>query len=224
MIIVRLWGGIGNQLFQYSFGQYIEKEIGVKVFYDDGSFGTSDQLRRQEISSLIPQLQIKKLSFSQYTGIKNRLFRLLFQCMNTYISENDFDISLVNYAKGTIFLQGYWQEEKYAKHFPKQKILSEWETPSVLSEIENAICSDIKSVSIHVRRGDYFSPKNISVYGVCEEKYYEQAVEYVNLTLEGEKNFLFFLTIFNGLKNIYDYQNQLSMFQTMKLLSLHIFT
>ena len=31
MIIVRLWGGLGNQLFQYSFGQYLEIETDKKV-------------------------------------------------------------------------------------------------------------------------------------------------------------------------------------------------
>lgn len=30
MIIVRLWGGLGNQLFQYSFGQYLEIETDKK--------------------------------------------------------------------------------------------------------------------------------------------------------------------------------------------------
>ena len=51
MIIVRLWGGLGNQLFQYSFGQYLEIETDKKVFYDVASFGTSDQLRKLELCS-----------------------------------------------------------------------------------------------------------------------------------------------------------------------------
>ena len=33
-----------------------------------------------------------------------------------------------------------------------------------------------QSASIHIRRGDYFSPKNVSVYGVCTEDYYHKAI------------------------------------------------
>lgn len=85
MIIVRLWGGLGNQLFQYSFGQYIEEKRSEKVFYDVSSFGTSDQLRKLEIYSLIPDLLLNNVRFVQYTCIKNHaLFRALFQ-MYKYI-------------------------------------------------------------------------------------------------------------------------------------------
>ena len=34
MIIVKISGGIGNQLFQYNFGQYLAKELNTNVLYD----------------------------------------------------------------------------------------------------------------------------------------------------------------------------------------------
>ena len=118
MIIVRLWGGLGNQLFQYSFGQYLEIETDKKVFYDVASFGTSDQLRKLELCSFIPDIPLYNAYFTRYTGVKNRLFKALFQWSNTYLSESMFDICLLEKARGKIFLQGYWQEEKYATYFP----------------------------------------------------------------------------------------------------------
>ena len=196
MIIVRLWGGLGNQLFQYSFGQYLEIETDKKVFYDVASFGTSDQLRKLELCSFIPDIPLYNAYFTRYTGVKNRLFKALFQWSNTYLSESMFDICLLEKARGKIFLQGYWQEEKYATYFPMQKVLSEWETPNVLSEIEENIRSAKISVSLHVRRGDYFSPKNIDVYGVCTEKYYEQAIDRANSEIEEDKQFFVFSVIF----------------------------
>lgn len=192
MIIVRLWGGLGNQLFQYSFGQYIEEKRSEKVFYDVSSFGTSDQLRKLEIYSLIPDLLLKNVRFVQYTGIKNRLFRALFQCTNTYLSENTFDISSLEKTRGVVFLQGYWQNKMYAEFFPKRRVLDEWKTPQVLQRIENVIRSADISISLHVRRGDYFSPKNISVYGVCTEEYYKRAIAQVESMVEGNKQFFVF--------------------------------
>lgn len=31
MIIVKLWGGIGNQLFQYAFGKYLSSKFNTEV-------------------------------------------------------------------------------------------------------------------------------------------------------------------------------------------------
>lgn len=183
MIIVRLWGGLGNQLFQYSFGRYIEAQCGEKVAFDVSSFGKSDRLRKLEIYSIIPDFAIKNVSFAKYIGIKNRLLRFLFQCTNTYLSEKNFDISILDKAKGDIFLQGYWQHEKYARYFPIQKVLEGWKTPEILAKIENVIRLAEVSVSLHVRRGDYFSPQNVGIYGVCTERYYERAMNQVKTIL-----------------------------------------
>ena len=52
MIIIRLWGGIGNQLFEYAFGRYIENMLDIDVRYDSSSFGCSDTKRKLETISL----------------------------------------------------------------------------------------------------------------------------------------------------------------------------
>ncbi|TWV15115.1 alpha-1,2-fucosyltransferase [Bacteroidaceae bacterium HV4-6-C5C] len=192
MIIIRMWGGLGNQLFQYSFGQYIEKVGNETVFYDISSFGNSDQLRKLEISYLIPELPIKNVRFTQYIGIKNRLFRTLFQCTNTYLSEKQFSLESLANAKGVIFLQGYWQDKIYAEFFPKRKVLDIWRTPNILMQQEKIIRSANIPISLHVRRGDYFSPQNINIYGVCTEKYYKKAIDYIEFTIKGDKQYFVF--------------------------------
>lgn len=192
MITVRLWGGLGNQLFQYSFGKYIEYWTSKKVFFDTASFGTSDQLRELEICSLTSDILLNNVSFTQYTGIKNRLFRGLFQCSNTFIPEDKFCLDFLGRARGNIFLQGYWQDEKYAKSFPRSRILKEWRTPDVLQEYVSIISKTEIPISLHIRRGDYFSPKNIGIYGVCTKAYYRKAIDYVLSTIKGNKKIFVF--------------------------------
>lgn len=228
MIIVRLWGGLGNQLFQYSFGQYIERKRNEKVFYDVSSFGTSDQLRMLEICFLIPDLLLKNVRFVRYTGIRNRLLRALFQCTNTYLSENTFNISSLEGTRGTVFLQGYWQKEMYAEFFPKQRVLNAWKTPSILQGIENAILSADTSISLHIRRGDYFSPKNIGIYGVCTEEYYRRAIARVESIIEGNKRFFVFSDDILWVKNhislpestVFVHNYEISQFSYVYLMSL----
>lgn len=192
MIIVRLWGGLGNQFFQYSFGKYVEYMTAQPVSFDTASFGTSDQIRELEIYSLAPDISLSNVSFTRYTGIKNRLFRGLFQYSNTFISEEKFSLEFLERAKGNVFLQGYWQNEKYAKYFPKSRILKEWSIPDVLQEYASIISKTEIPVSLHIRRGDYFSPKNIGIYGVCTETYYRKSIDYVTSSIKDNKIFFVF--------------------------------
>lgn len=192
MIIIRLWGGVGNQLFQYSFGCYLKEKIGAEIAFDTASFGTSDQLRKLEIASIVSDINLKDVCFTKYKGLLNRILRLGFQCKNTYLVESDFSINKLAKMSGNIFLQGYWQEEMYARSFPTKLILDGWRTPKSLTDISKCIAAAENPIALHVRRGDYFSPKNIGIYGVCTEKYYQSAIEYVEAKIHGNKQYFVF--------------------------------
>ena len=51
MIIVRLKGGVGNQLFQYALGGALQKHYGVPVSYDISKY-KNDPLRKFELHAL----------------------------------------------------------------------------------------------------------------------------------------------------------------------------
>lgn len=192
MVIIRLWGGIGNQLFQYSFGCYLKEKIGIEVAFDTASFGTSDQLRKLEITSIVSDIRLKDVCFTKYKGLLNRILRIGFQCKNTYLLESNFNIDKLAKMPGNIFLQGYWQEEMYAKSFPTKIVLDSWKSPKSLDNILKSILSTENSIALHIRRGDYFSPKNIGIYGVCTEKYYQCAIDHVEAKIQGNKQYFVF--------------------------------
>ena len=50
MVIVQIFGGLGNQLFQYSMGRAVGLENGVDVKYDVTKFKTGG-LRKYELSN-----------------------------------------------------------------------------------------------------------------------------------------------------------------------------
>lgn len=181
MIVVRLWGGIGNQLFQYSFGEYLRIEKKMDVIYDVSSFENSDKLRKLELSIIDNEIPlIKNILFPKHTGIVNRILRFLFSLNNNFMLENSFSLENTGkYANNNrYYLQGYWQNTIYTNYvkniddffIPKQ------EAPNEIEILKNRITSTDNSVALHIRRGDYFSKRNIDIYGVCNIEYYIKAL------------------------------------------------
>lgn len=196
MIIVKIWGGIGNQLFQYVFGQYLHSKFHQEVRYDDNSYLITDKLRKQELDALDTEIKWDNhCTFSKYKGIKGRILRYLYQInpKHHYIGLEENVPSVIK-TSDDYFFQGYWQDYKYYKwlvdNTPSSRILSkEW--PVELEELRRQICSCQQSVSVHVRRGDYFSSENVSVYGVCTESYFIEAMEIMKTRITKPKFFVF---------------------------------
>lgn len=196
MIIVKVWGGIGNQLFQYVFGQYLQHKYNVDVFYDENSFISVDKLRKPELDSVETTMQINNYcSFSKERNFKNRFLRFLFEAnpKNHYIEEGEKIPTTYNEGH-TYFFQGYWQDYKYyewlVKNVPDFTIKSK-EFPSELQIIKEDIINNETSLSLHVRRGDYFQPQNIQKFGVCKAEYFEKAIHYVTEKIPNRKIYVF---------------------------------
>lgn len=184
MIIVKIWGGIGNQLFQYVLGQYLHYCYHQEVKYDDNSFVSTDKLRKRELDAIDSVITWDNhCSFSKYRGIKGRFLRYCYQLLpkHHYIGINE-KIPKRLYDNNEYFFQAYWQDYKYYKwlidNVPSFKVRSK-NFPKELNEIKTMIESCPQSASIHIRRGDYFSPENVSVYGVCTEDYYHKAISLI---------------------------------------------
>jgi len=190
MIVVRVWGGIGNQLFEYAFGCYLKEMFNCDVYYDLNTFQKIDKVRVFELDLIandLPAFKSNKLFFSKYRGVKNRLLRYWFMLDNKYINEVDFDKSGIVDNAPITYLEGYWQTHLYVSQLvnplefyftPKGQI------PLVLKDYLNTIEADPNSIAIHVRRGDYFQPHNIETYGVCTKTYYCKAANYLLSLME----------------------------------------
>jgi hypothetical protein len=85
--------------------------------------------------------------------------------------------------KGDIYLDGYWQTEKYFVDFAEQ-IRKDLTLKNPFSNDAKAFSDQIKStkpsVSMHMRRGDYANDKNTNRYwGTCNNEYYFKALNYL---------------------------------------------
>lgn len=182
MVIVKVAGGIGNQLFQYVFGQYLRYRYHLEVEYDCNYLTSVDDSRNRELDALVTDIRYNHtLSISKYRGLRAHLSRLWYKLHPKlhYITQKDAIPEV--YKPGHVyFFKGYWQSIKYydwLRQNVKDFAIESCEIPCELRALYDEIKASENTLSLHVRRGDYFSPKFIKTYGVCGPSYYQRALE-----------------------------------------------
>ncbi|MEZ6131733.1 MAG: alpha-1,2-fucosyltransferase [Planctomycetaceae bacterium] len=188
MIIVRLSGGLGNQLFQFATGRALSIRhqqplvIDDRVFHEDRfrQFGMSLfrakfqlPVESTDVQNILPPSRKRWAAFLKWRLTHGR--RLI------YLREKSlaFDSTVLNTGPNS-YLHGYWQSEQYFADVAEEirreltlRIDPGGENPACLAQIRSGV-----SVSIHVRRGDYVSdPKASRVHGTCSVQYYRNAAQ-----------------------------------------------
>lgn len=189
-IIMRIQGGLGNQLYQYAFGRSLSLHSG-RLMLLETRYISRDSFRKYELASFninekYPDMLSKWCVRWAASNSSGKMFRTVCPLAWNYKivrdKETGFDISIFNLAKGTIVFEGYWQSFKYFERYQNviKSELTFKKEPSVrnanmLEEIES-----VQSVAVHVRRGDYITnPKLKNLHGTCSLEYYQKANNYL---------------------------------------------
>ena len=204
MVIIKLMGGLGNQLFQYAAAKNIALKNNTELFIDSITGFKDDQFNRFYAlnnfcisSKVAPKELIESLTnqnkFVKFFNIKNFFFgknKTHFLCERHYhFDDKIFDLNTNN----NIYLQGYFQSEKYFFQISEQ-ILSEFE---LIGEAKGINCNflekieNCESVSVHVRKYyETYADSSNHIYGNFNAKYYHNAISYM---LDKIKNPFFFV-------------------------------
>ncbi len=184
MIIVRLRGGLGNQLFQYAAGKALA-ELHKTDFKLDLYTYTKHPYRKFELNKFsIDASEASRKEVHAFTG-SNSVIRYLnkrenyFRCPEVFAQPHYHFYEDFFLLPGNLYLSGYWQSEKYFSSIIPT-IKSHFE-PRVALDERNVLLQKMmqsqNSVAVHVRRGDYSAAAHYkSFFGVLEESYYEQAL------------------------------------------------
>jgi len=190
MIVVRLFGGLGNQMFQYAMARSLADRYDVPLKLDVSGF-VNYTLRQYELGDFniragiadgndldVFRLSANQLSF--WTCMKNHIPllapRRVFREFSFLYDER------VHTINPPVYLDGYWQSERYFAHnsealrrdFTLRDPL-DTDNMELLKKIETT-----NALSLHVRRGDYMSDQGTNeVHGVCPREYYQTAVEHI---------------------------------------------
>lgn len=189
MIIVKLKGGLGNQLFQYALGRHLSEINNTELKIDISLFETYTlhkySLKSFNIREIIASPdEIASLTY-QNTGTFERTMKwLLRKPLNfakSFIREQYFHYNPeILRLPDEVYLDGYWQSEKYFTDISeivrqefKVKPSSEGKNLKLLEDI-----SSCESVSLHIRRGSYLLPPYNTVLVPCPLSYYQKCVDY----------------------------------------------
>ncbi|SDW16217.1 alpha-1,2-fucosyltransferase [Litoreibacter albidus] len=197
MIYSRIYGGLGNQLFQYAASRAVSLRTGTDLLLDtrlapEGSHWAfaldhfNINARIAEPSDLPP---------NKYKLIRYALWRT-FGRHPKFMRENGLGYQeAIAKAPDDTYLHGYFQSERY---FADVLDLLEDElrivTPPDKQNAEYAkrIANAGHTVSLHMRRGDYLgTPKSSATYATCDEAYYLRALQQLSQGGHDLKVFVF---------------------------------
>jgi hypothetical protein len=185
LIIVRLNGGLGNQLFQYAAGFSLARITGTDLKLDLSVFSTSSSLRQTFRNPDILDYCISaRIATAEEVGrLRNPLgslseiWRLFLQkgCKRYY---PDWHPEVMN-MKGDVYLDGYFQCEKYFSGCLEGLVNEFSLRPDKVVDIlpmSERILRMQNSVSLHVRRGDYIRNPQ---HEICTVDYFQVALSTV---------------------------------------------
>lgn len=198
MNIVHIFGGLGNQMFQYAFFKYLVK-LGVEASINTGYFNNNQKKVKHSNNFLLPDIFPGKILEKPVENIQTRIMygdKLIWQVIRRlrkiyYRKENVFqtyklisnyelhdtnnDVCSVNQYRG------YWQETRFLDLIEDEiRTIFSFDTTRIGDRNHECIrsMSSANSVAIHVRRGDYLKLQDI--YGnICTPEYYLKGISLI---------------------------------------------
>lgn len=174
MIFVRIWEGLGNQLFQYAYARALSMRTKQTVFLDARNTGTlacdaGRSLRKYELDNFRVKLPVCQNTEHFYPFLKTDFWDFMknetlqpFFLYKYYEEPDAIYRKNLKTVTGHWYLQGWFQDVRYFEEYtdiirqellPKRKIKLRKELKQVLQKNN--------TVSVHIRRSDYKKVSNV---------------------------------------------------------------
>ncbi|HNX75894.1 MAG TPA: alpha-1,2-fucosyltransferase [Candidatus Rifleibacterium sp.] len=211
MVIVQIIGGLGNQMFQYALGKHLSLKTGAELKLDNTQFSwyKLHNYSLHHFNILQPFASLAEINRLRY-GVQNHLMARFIESLNragrfcagknlvqprTCLREErmEFDQNVLQASDG-VYLEGYWQSEKYFSEI-RSVLLQDFAIVTPSDTANSAMLELIRtsnSVSLHVRRGDYANnSRTQQIYGCCGMEYYQAAIRSIQARIEDARFFIF---------------------------------
>lgn len=213
MIVTKIIGGLGNQLFQYAFARdlSLKKKVNLKLDLSDFKKYKPINIDAKNFYPGILQFRIKSqiaksidlfyfyprpIFISKIIkSISNRGFSLLCSLFNKgyFFEINYFKKYSINLKTcKNFYFHGFWQNEEYFKD--SRKILIKELRLKKLSKKHQKLLQSVRSknsVSLHVRRGERTNNKYKKMFPMPSKRYFLKSIKLMNEKIKNPKYYIF---------------------------------
>lgn len=213
-IILRLEGGLGNQLFQYAFARMIQHHYGGEIIFDLHTF-KNDQQRDLSLHHFKLNQKVKKTVTGRINQLLIFLVRLYVKICHILITKifkkqekrmkilirlgifKQDDSIYRNYIEGknsmVKYINGNWMSENFFIQV-KDILIDEFQLITTIKPETKKYIGIFKSknsVCVHIRRGDYANSTWALKLLVCDYHYYEKAMYEMTKLVENPEFYIF---------------------------------
>lgn len=207
MIISNVFGGLGNQMFQYAAGRALSLKLQQPMCLDYGDWGASKHAMHNglEIDQVfnLAAFTATRSDVASVIGLQSNFYlrRLLKKRWMAPVRSRRLVVEphfhfwpgLLELRESS-YLIGFWQSEHYFKEAAAE-IRDDFTFKAAVSPDNEGWLSKIKSarsVGLHIRRGDYISnPAANRFHGICSPAHYHRGLEYITQKLGTVELFVF---------------------------------
>lgn len=201
IVVVRLYGGLGNQLFTYAAAKRLSVYNNCRLYIDSGSGFIRDHVYKRSYQLAAFEISAPTVFWGTFIGlIFTYLRRVVFiknknlPVKSKFIVQQkkiDFDPDLLSLQlNNPVLFEGFWQSENYFKDI-EILIRSEFRFKrSVVSEILPLVkqINFSNAVAIHVR---HFKDQHHFNQGNVSDDYYKKAILYIKQHIPDAEFWLF---------------------------------
>lgn len=197
-VVVKLNGGLGNQMFQWALARMIKESTGMEA-YLDMSYFKKRYARPYQLDVFKVEPKIVEDAWTIFKLDIIWTFRAFLHWEKTFeyllFSEKQFNFdSGIQKIRPNTYILGFFQSEKYFKSVEKY-IREDFEFADLPDEANLKMIRKINStpsISLHIRRGDYVQKQRYQdAYATCSLDYYKRAVEHIAQKVPNPTLFIF---------------------------------
>lgn len=171
MVTIPLFGGMGNQCFQWAFGVGLAARGRKVQYFKDGLYDcvATNPHHRDKPEYGLDGFCIKDVAFGERRGPTIEVYDMPYRDLNNVPDE--------------CTVRGYFQCERYFAHCAdeiRNQLRPNGMIDNYVLDLAERMANTPGSVAMHVRRGDYASvPGNPEYHGLMGVPYYKAALEYM---------------------------------------------
>ncbi len=186
-IIVRLIGGLGNQLFQLQYGLNLQRQIGGLLHVDDSFLAASSKahetLAISELIETLPRVRLGWFDLKVKRSLERACHKFGIKAPAWMKPNYVFGNSQVDFSMmPKVIIDGFWQKTDYLNEGFVQNLRRHLQTHNNQRMSNDCVC-------VHVRRGDYLTNRHwfVKQQIVAPLSYYEAAFKHFRRELDAPR-------------------------------------